>query len=140
MREILFRGKCVDSDKWEQGYYIVTYDGSVSAIKNDGFNKVVPETVSQYTGLQDKNGKKIFEGDIVKMSYRGDVLTAVVRFGNYNQPDKILKTHLGFYFDFDTVNFEDFRKDVGYWTGRTFGEIEVIGNIYDDLDLIKAWF
>lgn len=138
MREILFRGKCVDSDKWEQGYYIVTYDGSVSAIKNDGFNKVVPETVSQYTGLQDKNGKKIFEGDIVKMSYRGDVLTAVVRFGNYNQPDKILKTHLGFYFDFDTVNFEDFRKDVGYWTGRTFGEIEVIGNIYDDLDLIKA--
>ena len=159
MREILYRAKVKDKNEligkgfpidengnlkseWVFGVPIPHYPDLFLAW-NEACNEyeevtIIPETVSQYTGLQDKNGKKIFEGDIVKMSYRGDVLTAVVRFGNYNQPDKILKTHLGFYFDFDTVNFEDCRKDVGYWTGRTFGEIEVIGNIYDDLDLIKA--
>lgn len=139
MREILFRGKTVCDGDWIYGG--ITWNPSKKKVFiytewDEG--EVIPETVGQYTGMTDKNGKKIFESDIVKMSYRGDVLTAVVRFGNYNQPDKILKTHLGFYFDFDTVNFEDFRKDVGYWTGRTSGEIEVIGNIYDDLDLIKA--
>lgn len=139
MREILFRAKTVCDGDWIYGG--ITWNPSKKKVFiytewDEG--EVIPETVGQYTGMTDKNGKKIFESDIVKMSYRGDVLTAVVRFGNYNQPDKILKTHLGFYFDFDTVNFEDFRKDVGYWTGRTFGEIEVIGNIYDDLDLIKA--
>lgn len=140
MREILFRGKRKDNGKWVEGHYGEYYSGkenvSCISIPKETISgslcyDVIPETVGQYTGLCDKNGTKIFESDIVKMSYKGDVLTAVVRFGNYNQPDKILKTHLGFYFDFDTVNFEDFRKDVGYWTGRTFGEIEVIGNVHD---------
>lgn len=146
MREILFRGKRKDNGKWVEGHYGEYYSGkenvSCISIPKETISgslcyDVILETVGQYTGLCDKNGTKIFEGDIVKMSYRGDVLTAVVRFGNYNQPDKILKTHLGFYFDFDTVNFEDFRKDVGYWTGRTFGEIEVIGNIHDNSELLN---
>lgn len=116
LREILFRGKRVDNGEW---VYV----------------EVLSKTVGQYTGLKDKNGTKIFEGDILKISFGKKFLKAVVKFGYYNQPDKILKSHLGFYFDF--VDSESYRKDVGYWIGRTLGEIEVIGNVYDNPELKK---
>lgn len=71
-REILFRGKRPNSGKWIQGY-LFEKDG-FSWILSDRFSspecscEVIPETVGQFTGLTDKNGVKIFEGDIL-MSY-----------------------------------------------------------------------
>lgn len=125
MREIEFRGQ-TDNGKWVYGYYVVAerldnigMEYFIIETSADGkSHKVIPETIGQYTGLTDKNGKKIYEGDIVQHGFLKYIIT-------WNEKDVS--------FDFYTAN----RAAQCGFNAYTTDYFEVIGNIHDTLDLLK---
>ena len=122
MREILFRGKRVDNGKWTEGYFFKSWNkvfllwGMTGDCPN--MEEVIPETVGQYTGLNDKNGKKIFEGDILLKGFE----KVLVKW-NANQ------CRWGIY----SNNYE-----ICGFNESTQGYFEVIGNIYDNSELLEV--
>ena len=122
MREILFRGKRTDNGEWIYGLPHYILDDEIEFICVTGkiypnCFKVIPETVGQYTGLTDKNGVRIFEGDIVR---------AFTRFSEiYVSP---VTYHDG------TFWFKNWS-----WTKFLFKfeKIEIIGNIYDNPEILN---
>lgn len=122
MREYLFRGKMIANGKWSEGNLLVTKQGcciTPDATVLGSYGAVDPETVGQYTGLTDKNGTKIFEGDIVKY---GDTVHNVV----FEQRNGTAYFGL-VYSTLETLSF-------GYY--QDLKQIEVIGNIYDNPELL----
>lgn len=132
MRKYFFRGKRKDNGEWVYGYYCrcgwtgmekdVIIPSHASALY--GID-VIPETVGQYTELTDKNGTKIFEGDIVKCISRFDAKDMVVIF-------ETAEFHL-----VDCQRYKNYTECCGY---RHFGtlETEVIGNIHDNPELAEG--
>ena len=95
------------------------------------FGLLVKETVEQYTGLTDKNGKKIFVGDIV--TYPDSSCFGVVYFGDYEHFDS---HHTGFFVKwFENDKHKGFRHDIRFWTMSQ--EAWVVGNIHDNPELLK---
>ena len=152
MREIKFRGikKSPFKNEWVTGYYGL-YDGEHVIImphaksyeKALNENKPIPklsvmheidyETLGQYTGLKDKNGKEIYEGDILRNVY---YKFSNDENGNKGYKEEILKVvyrGCGFIYELIKINeLEDYLgEDVNDF-------IEVIGNIYDNPELLEV--
>ena len=124
MREILFRGK-TDKDEWVYGD-LLHPDLYGNGYSIEDFTKekgnccdVIPETVGQYTGLTDINGKKIFEGDIVKCK---DYLEA--------KPFEFQG-----YIDFKNGSYVIVGDFMTHYRWLDY-EVEVIGNIHDNPELM----
>lgn len=125
MREILFRGKKKDSGEWTFGLLRECY-GSFF-IENEDVNDIVdPETVGQYTGFTDTNGKKIFEGDL--MAFRP--LKGVVEVVWDGIGWKTFSRFLG-----GKIRLADATERYDIHTMRTF---EVIGNKWDNPELLEV--
>lgn len=139
MREILFRGKRVIDGKWvesccplgEMHSGTVTYD----------FDS---KTVCKYAGLTDKNGRKIFEGDIVAWRRKDIILTGhyTYCFDGYKYGDELIVRCLESGFMLcrkkdglpDVPNANDKIDNYAFWNNHRF--LEVIGNIFDNPELI----
>ena len=150
MKEILFRGKRVDNGEWVYGAYYkqehVYGDEKVAhciittkdVLSNDlwlDYEEVIPETVGQHTGLTDTNGKKIFEGDIIKVITldTGEERRAIIGFGNFidgNSDDE----YIGFYIEFEGIKATITQLAMEEVKDR----FEVIGNKWDNQELLKG--
>lgn len=128
MREILFRGKSLRTGEWIQGYLFRCWERAYIAwgMVNDNadMKEVDPETVCQYTGLTDKNGRKIFEGDIVSAPFTGYA-------GKTRERKGIVEFVNGAF----SVNWND-SEEYGKNFAGYVNDIEVIGNIFDNPELI----
>lgn len=135
MREILFRGKKTGFNEWVRGFITSPCEKTMCVLKQINPNiewYVDAETVGQYTGLTDKNGTKIFEGDIGKD--RGGNIH-IVKYGRF--------TPKNFYrmFGYDTtISIYGLHTvcDEGECLLPTNHTLEIIGNIHDNPELLKG--
>lgn len=135
MREIIFKAKRKDNGEWMEGYYLnvakinhfictgkIKLNGAVKGILAPEMYEIDPDTLCQYTGLTDKNGEKIWENDIVDTFEESskEFLRNVVKFkdGCF----KVFKKH---YLSMHMDSYE-----------RT--DLKVIGNIFDNADLLEV--
>ena len=134
-REILFRGKRIDNGEWVEGNYSVMLSGRV-AIQPIGriiAYEVLPTTVGQFTGLTDKNGNKIFEGDIIKF-INGRLLD--VRFNRETLQWELTDVGVP---DWEVNHLHNTLPLSELEVETCYGEMtsEIVGNIHDNPELLK---
>ena len=128
MREILFRGKWTTNHQWIEGYYVVDdmENPNPYIVNKRGKYRVSHKSVGQYTGLTDKNGKKIFEGDIVIARVTGGA------YKGFEWPCadvQYQKMSFGININKDFTPLSSFAPTV---------EFEIIGNIHDAAERLEV--
>lgn len=132
MREILFRGKRADNGEWVEGFYLReagNFIKELPSVISTPTHLIIPDTIGQYTGSTDRNGKKIFEGDIVKEYFENENSEYDYSLSDtgyvfwYQQTSRYLRTS------------KMFPDDCPAMTERR--EYEVVGNTHDNPELLK---
>ena len=125
MQENLYKAKRKDDGKWTEGYFYKIWNKTFILWGMTGdtpnMEEVIPKTVVQFTGLTDKNGKKIFEGDIIK----GTIVSQWTK-------RKIICRIVWKIDSFVSIDRKNWIHKVKF--GK---DIEVIGNIYDNPELLE---
>lgn len=131
MREIKFRGKEINTCEWVFGFYtqgsFINPNTGKETIRHiihaDFLYDVVPETIGQYTGLKDKDGKEIYEGDIISINDR---------------PFGYIKWNPDGYFYIHTSTICEYQDCIAVGQMIKKYPVEEVGNIYDNPDLLKV--
>lgn len=132
-RPILFRGKRLDNGEWVEGSLIQWGGGGMSIVAqldaHSGIQHTVdPQTVSQYSGINDSKGRYIFEGDIIHVTQVRPIIDGSKDLGCLVATfDPWVGWHIGTRYDRYAFN-----------PNNPIDVIEVVGNIWDNKDLIKA--
>lgn len=138
MRKILFRGKCNEVGKyngqWIEGFYGED-DGKPIIARSTDHGLIgyfcEPDSIGQYTGLTDKNGKKVFEGDIL------NVHDQIPMFDGYDT-DEIVYNGKVMYIDNQGIYVCEGDKNGSALCALNLDECEIIGNIHDNPELLEV--
>lgn len=139
----LFKAQRVDNGEWVQGNILLDIEKNkpsetyrIYPVDHVDICRIVDETtICQCTGLKDKNGKLIWENDIVKDLFSD--ACAQIKYGSYQSCFDSTKTeHIGFYVDWLGKYTKNYRKDLGYWVNIV--DAEIVGNIFDNKELLES--
>lgn len=121
MRELKFRGKLRSDNQW---YFFELGDNSVDTL----MEMMMSDTVTQSTGLTDKTGKEIYEGDIVKTPLLDPIFGDIIKDAFCNAEIKFNKGSF-------VVSY--YKREHNIYISDLYDKIEVIGNIFDNTELLK---
>lgn len=138
-REILFKAKRKDNGEWVEGYYLniakinpfictgkIKLDGALKGIIAPEMHEIVPDTVCQYTGLTDRDGKKIWENDIVRNKAKWGAWLGKVIFKNSC-------------FVIEWCEYrEHSKKGMSAFSENLINAKEVVGNVFDNPELSEV--